>query len=102
MPSKRSFLINTPLYGLLLAGVLLIAAGCGPSEADCQKLCDWWSGYCTGETHESCMEDCADAWQDDVDYALEQCPGFSASSCKGASCCLRFVYTEYYYSQNCI
>ncbi len=90
-------------WSILLGATLLLAtAGCGPSESDCQELCDWWSGYCTGETHESCMEDCAESSQEDADYALQQCLGYSASSCKGASCCLRFVYEEYYWNQNCI
>ena len=86
---------------ILTAGLTLVAS-CGPSEADCRQLCDWWSQYCTSETTQSCMDDCMDSSQDDVDYARGQCLDSSASSCKGASCCLRFVYTDYYYRTNCL
>ena len=90
---------------LLFSSLLLIAHGlstCAPSEEDCQRLCDWWKKSCTGESLDSCMNDCADSSQSDVDYAKQQCLDSSPSGCKGASCCLRFVYEEYYFQQNCL
>lgn len=93
------------LVTAILAVLMLILAGtggCGPSEADCETVCDWWIQTCTAETRSSCMDDCMDAWPEDVDHALEDCVGSTFSSCKGASCCVRFVYSEYYYNNNCL
>jgi hypothetical protein len=85
-----------------LAAGLSAAAACGPSTAACEELCDWWMGYCTAESKESCMEDCSETSAADVEYAQQQCLAHDASSCKGASCCLRFVYEDYYWQQNCL
>jgi hypothetical protein len=87
---------------LLMMTIALGAAGCGPDEQQCNELCDWWAEYCTSEPRQSCMDDCMDSSADDVSYAHQQCIGYTTSTCKGASCCLRFVYTEYYYSNNCL
>ena len=94
-----SLLMVVALVGT--AAPIPLTMGCGPSREDCQALCDWWHGYCFGETHDSCMEDCSESSISDVDYAIQQCIGSSASGCVGASCCLRFVYGEYHYSQKC-
>ena len=90
-----------PLSVAIVSGMLSLHSACGPAENDCKVLCDWWMGYCTAASHEGCMADCLESSVDDVDYALQQCPDFSASGCRGASCCLRFVYDDYYWEQNC-
>lgn len=106
MTDKVASMGRRGLRGLVLGALCAMlaagAGGCGPARQDCEALCEWWAGYCTAEPKESCMDDCLDAWPEDVDYAMQQCLGSSASSCKGASCCLRFVYEEYYYQTNCL
>ena len=85
---------------LLFTAVALLAVACGPSKSDCNELCDWAAEVC--DDRESCMDDCLDAWNDDVNYAMDNCLDREVSTCKSANCCLRFTYTEYYYNQNCI
>jgi hypothetical protein len=86
--------------GLLVTAVALLFAACGPSESDCNELCDWAAKVC--DDRESCMDDCRDAWKDDVNYALDNCLDRAVSTCKSANCCLRFTYEEYYFEQNCL
>jgi len=93
-------ILRVSLIGLLLA----CGVGCGGnSEEDCQKVCDWWAVYCTGETKESCMSDCSDT-DESAEEAITRCvdgEGWGTpSSCKSASCCVRFVYDDY--SGQCI
>ena len=79
---------------------LTLAAGC-PSEEDCTEICDWWSVYCFGESHSSCMDDCMESSLDTVDEAMS-CVDTSVSSCQSASCCVEFVYWESEYLDRCL
>ena len=87
-------------FMLLAFGVASLAIACGPSKADCNELCDWAAKVCSDR--ESCMDDCLDAWKEDVDYAMDNCLDRTVTTCKSANCCLRFTYEEYYWNQNCL
>lgn len=84
----------------------LALAGCGVnSDADCRTLCSWWQTYCTSETLESCLSDCGDTSESAAD-GIKRCvdgEGWGTpSSCRSASCCVRFVYSDASYRQQCL
>ncbi len=89
---------------VLLAAVLL--AGCSVnSDGDCNQLCTWWARYCTGEPLSSCVSDCKDTTESAAE-GLKRCAqgqGWGTpSNCRSASCCVRFVYSDYNYRQQCL
>lgn len=89
---------------LLVAAVVLGGCG-GNSDADCQQLCAWWFRYCSGETLASCVADCKDTTESAAE-GLKRCvqgQGWGTpSNCRSASCCARFVYSDYNYRQQCL
>lgn len=90
---------------ILVSVAILGLAACGNSEEECRPICEWWHEYCSGETLESCMDDCqaADEAADDVHARCVDGEGWSTpSNCVSASCCVRFTYSDYSYEQYCL
>jgi hypothetical protein len=89
------------LRALVVAALVLSAQGCGPSEAECRPLCDWFVKSCT-ETgaFDDCMDSCTGASSDAVDRA-QSCTSLDLSTCQRRGCCLEFVYTASYLNQYC-
>jgi len=89
-------------FSTVLAGLSL---GCPNSPTKCEEICSWWSNYCTGESHQSCLDDCA--WADEsASSVLDRCVAGNGwgtpSNCQSASCCLHFVYWEEQYTRQCL
>lgn len=75
---------------LAIIVALSFGMGCGIDDEECTQLCTWWSQACTGETFQSCMNDCSSADQSYDDVA--GCLASEPRSCVDASCCLGFIY----------
>lgn len=92
-------------WGGALVATLFFGTACPVnSSEDCRQVCEWWQKYCTGETLESCLSDCRDTTES-ASEAVARCvrgEGWGVpSSCRSASCCVRFVYDETYYRTTC-
>ncbi len=69
------------------------------SDADCQRLCEWWGRACTSEPVASCVSDCKGSSESAAE-GISRCVqgnGWSPnpSTCQSAGCCVRFVYDDY-------
>lgn len=91
---------------LALALALLGGAGCAVnSDSDCRAVCTWWKGHCTAESLDGCISDCLGSTESAA-QAQTRCvqgQGWPAvTTCVSASCCVRWVYGEYAYRQQCL
>lgn len=88
------------MRALYFLGLSCWLAGCAVnSDADCQRLCEWWQRACSAEPVSSCLEDCQDT-SESAAAGLERCvdgEGWDPTppTCQSAGCCVRFVYDDY-------
>jgi hypothetical protein len=86
--------------GFLLATCIGLTAACTNPRESCEEICAWYVGFCD-EDEAGCVDDCLFAPADTFAGA-EACVESTPSSCRAASCCVQFVYSDYNYEQECL